>query len=95
MKIPLITVLSYIAKLYYYNSLAHIATMCICIFTGIINFNGDIFTEFTMSNKENSLYLKGRRGDNNDVVVRSKITVSDFVVNLIVQCNYCTVASCM
>ena len=54
--------------------------MCLCIFTGIINFNGDIFTEFTMSNKENSLYLKGRTGDNNDVVVRSKITVSDLVV---------------
>ena len=62
--------------------------MCICIFTGIINFTGIISTKFTMSNKENTLYLKGRQ-DDHDVVVR-KITVSDLVVNLIVHCNYCS-----
>ena len=59
------------------------------VFIGIINFTGPE-TNFTMSNRENSLYLRGRRGDNNDVVVRSNVTVSDFVVNLIVYCNYCS-----
>ena len=48
------------------------------IHTDVINFNGDILTKFTMSNRENSLYLRGRTGDNNDVVVRSKPNVSDF-----------------
>ena len=51
------------------------------MFTGKINFTGDLTSKFTMSNEENSLYLRGRtRNDRMDVVVRSQINVSDFVV---------------
>ena len=55
----------------------YMATACVYMFTGIINFTGSD-TNFTMSNDTDTLYLRGGTRNSNRVVVRDTTNVSHY-----------------